>query len=521
MKKRTYSLKSFSLFYRAMANTKHEMWISVQVLVIITVILSIILYIVEHIAQPEVYSSIWDSALWAFMSYIGDPGHFADYSPVTFVGRIIAMLIGIIGIAIFAVPAGIIGSGFIDAIAEDKKEKQLNEASVVLHKRFRRISQSKSWFYDEKKSKITYKFVPRYRSLAHIQVKTGMTVDEIIAAVNYSPDMRLMNLATAQRQEEKPQDRLVVVNFPLNREYGCCVDRASDVTIVSPCSTTEPGTGSFAYSLAAMGGFNYVSKEIAPNPDDPFGFYTMSASKLKVIGDYDTKEDVESQALHFMHDLENLKSHSTGNNRKHWFVFILGTSNSTDTQVHFWRLANDSKKTLENRITADKEYGSTVLSENEADFQQIVSESVEALGSKTVTIKDQEQSIVTSLDNCDLLKGVGYSNIMCRMGGGKDCNAFSIRIGYEILVFHTTHLLIAKDLADAIKRHTEPEREIPEEARKCFMKEGDGFADDFGKTDVFKQSPKELKELMEQGREEAREKYEHLDLDGNEQSPTS
>lgn len=35
-----------------------------------------------------------------------------------------------------------------------------------------------------------------------------------------------------------------------------------------------------------MGGFNYVSRELSSNPDDPFGYYTMRKANLKVIGDY-------------------------------------------------------------------------------------------------------------------------------------------------------------------------------------------------------------------------------------------
>ena len=147
----------------------------------------------------------------------------------------------------------------------------------------------------------------------------SMTNDEIIAAVNNCPDMRIMNMESTQRIEENPQDKLVVVNFPLNKEYGCCKDRKSDVTIVAPAAVSEMGTGSFAYSLAAMGGFNYVSKELTPNPDDPFGFYTMKKSNLALIGDYDTKENVESQALHFMDDLKSLQLNSEKNGRRHWY----------------------------------------------------------------------------------------------------------------------------------------------------------------------------------------------------------
>ena len=180
--------------------------------------------------------------------------------------------------------------------------------------------------------------------MVYLQVKTGMSIDNIIETVNFCPDFRLCNMASVQRQAEKPQDRLVVEHFPLNNEYGCCLDRGSNITIVSPTSTTELGTGNAAFTLAAMGGFNYVSKELAPNPDDPFGFYSMDKSKLKLIDSYFLKEDVESQALHFMDDLKQFKKRSEERGQKHWFIFILGTSKSLECQVHFWRMATDKKQ---------------------------------------------------------------------------------------------------------------------------------------------------------------------------------
>lgn len=518
MEKKRLNLKSFSLFFKAIANTKHEMWVSVQVLLAITVVLAVVLWAVEYSVQPDVYSNPLQTFIWASMQYIGDPGHFAEVSPVTFVGRIIAVLIGIIGIAIFAVPAGLIGSGFMDAIAEDRKEQKLNEASVVLHKRFRRSSQNNSWYLNEEGLKRTYKCVDRKWSLAGLKVRTGMSEDDIIATVNYCPDMRLSNLASTQRMAEKPQDRIVVETFPLNREYGCCVDRGSDVTII----VTKPqmGPGNFAFSLAAMGGFNYVSKEIEPYPDEPFGFFSMDKSELDIIRDYHHKEDVESQALHYMDDLRHLKQHSKAQGHRHWFVFLFGTSKSVECQVHLWRFATDKNKKMGHHIINEannREYGSTVLGEDEKTLQSIFEDICYKLKVRKVTIKDEEVSIVSELDNTKRWKSVKDSNTMVRMGAGIDCNAFVIRIAYEIVLYHNAHLLIAKEIADAIKRQIEPDREIPESAKKCYLQDGDGFADDYGKEEVFMRSPQALKKMIEAGRKYALEKFEHLDLDGKEQ----
>ncbi len=513
-------LNSFSLFFRAFGKTKHEMGVSVQVLVVITFALSIILYVVEHIAQPEVYHSIWDSVLWSFMQYIGDPGNFADFQPITIAGRIIAAIIGIIGIAIFAVPAGLIGSGFMDAIAENKKEREMEEASVVLHKRFRRTAQSSSWYLNEEGLKRCYKFVDRYQSMVYLQIKTGMSTERLMETIQYCPDFRLANMASTQSgvAQNERIDRLVVVNFPLNTEYGCCLDRGSNVTIVAPAALSEMATGNAAFSLAAMGGFNYVSRELTPNPEDSFGFYTMSKDSLDLMGDYDKKEDVESQALHFMHDLAQFKQRSEDRGEKHWFIFILSTTKTKDCQVHFWRLATDKKKEMANRITGKtREYGSTVLLEDEEKLQQIFLDVQSALSQRTVTVREAEQGIVAQIDNCDLWKGLNTSNIMCRLGGGIDSNALTIRFGYEVILASNSHLLVMKDIADAIKRQIEPDREIPEEAKRCYLEDGDGFADKYGEEKIFLRSPQALKEMIRKGNEYAREKFEHLDLEGKAQ----
>ena len=102
-------MRSFRLLSKALSSKKHEMLVSLQFLAIVTLLLSFILYFAEHAAQPEVYNNGFVSVVWAFAQYIGDPGGFAETPPITFIGRIIACIIGILGIALFAVPAGLVG----------------------------------------------------------------------------------------------------------------------------------------------------------------------------------------------------------------------------------------------------------------------------------------------------------------------------------------------------------------------------------------------------------------------------
>ena len=500
----------FSLLYKAFASTHREAFASVVILLILTIIFTFVLWLAEK------DFSLFESLAWVVVKFVDDPAEVAS-SPVTIFGQVIGTMVGVLGVAIFAVPAGLIGSGLLDAMAEEKEKEKTEKNSALLHKRFRRIAQAPSYFTNEKGLKVTLKGVPRFRSFPHITMKTGMTNEDIIAAVNNCPDMRLMNTATTQSSEVASGDELVVVNFPLNNEYGCCLDRGSDVTIVAPAAVTELGTGNFAFSLAAMGGFNYVSKELTPNPDDPFGFYSMQKDKLKLIGEYDVKEDVESQALHFMDDLKTLKERSEKAGRNHWFIFLMGTSKSAQCQVHLWRLATDNANKLADQVKNGIRYGSTVKPEDEERLQQIYSVIQSSLCVHNVVINGESKPITVDLDNNSVLKSVRPSNIMCRMGGGVSCNTLTLRICYEILVYSSQHLIIAKNIADAIKGVIEPEREITQETKKCYLKEGDGFADDFCQSVVFETDPEALREMLKQKNEEAREKFEHLDLDGNEE----
>lgn len=205
----------------------------------------------EHNAQPEVFRNYWDALLWSFMGYIEGPGESATYTPITFWGRVLKILCALVNIAIFAVPAGLAAGGFSDAIADDKRERELEEMRSRLAKSFRRKQDNQT----------KLRTVPRYVSLADIQVSQQIDTKDIIDAVRSSDEYRLCNLASAQPADQSPQDRLVIESSPTEglTSYGCCIDRGCKVTIVDPSAYLEVGSGHFAYYLVLFGGFNYIS----------------------------------------------------------------------------------------------------------------------------------------------------------------------------------------------------------------------------------------------------------------------
>ena len=470
------TLFGLKIFKRAYDSTSREIFTSLIILLTITALFTLALWVAEKGGSN--HYTLTDALIWVVVKYVEDPADIVT-APVTIPGQVIGTLVGLLGIAIFAVPAGLIGSGLLDAMSEEKKDEKVQKNSKSLHKRFRRIPQADSYIIENGK-KVSLRGVPRFCTIPYIRMKTGMSDDDVSAAVNNCPDMRMMNLAAANGKTV--WDDLVVVHFPVNTEYGCFLDRGSDVTIVAPAALTELGTGNFAYNLAAMGEFNYVSRELAPDYEEQFGFYSMRKSRLEDITE--NQEEVKAQALHFMSDLQRLKESSAARGRRHWFIFLLATTKSVDYQVHLWRLSSYAK--LPKLIVNGKEYGSTVLEADEHLLQSIR----EALSGKL-----ESRDLNVCLDNVDVLKSVVSSNIMCRMGGGVSCNALTMRVAYDVLVRDGRYLLIAKDVAEVIKEQIE-HRVISQDVLKSLRKEGDGFADASGETNIFESDPAELKKNL-------------------------
>lgn len=411
-------MHSFRLLQTAISSKRKEMWVSLQFLVIVTLMLSFVLFFYEHNAQPEVYDNGFKSVIWAFAQYVGDPGNFADTPPVTLVGRLIACIIGLLGIALFAVPAGLIGSGFSEAMENEKND-------AIIKKNIDSIIHS---FKFEKDQHFTQLFVvPRYKELNTILTRRFLTVEDIVRAVEASDCLHLYNMANASNAEDNPEDRIVVMNYKRNTPYGCCIDRGSKVTIVFTSGYTEACTGWFAYHIAKLGGFNYIAKDVEIDPDNPTSYYNVTA---------DCK--CPNFSL-FLEDLNRLTSRPGS-----WAIPILAASGPRSRPHQFHFCYNPNKK--------DESFGNPESHVTDFDLFRKLFDHVSS---------ELKQKYDYNSDR-NIYYAVAKNNIAHLI---KADNVFTLRVECFVWMSDFRRVAVVKSLADCINAVLEPEieKQLPPE----------------------------------------------------------
>ena len=408
------------LFKTAFMNTRRQICVSGIFLVAITCVLTVILYLAESRVDPNF--SFWDAFIWPYEKYLGDPGKVVDDPLISPIGKFIATLVGIMGVAIFAVPAGLIGSGLTDAMDEDKREEELEEYRVRMRKSFRRVLNKKT----------QYRVVPRRVPVISLQAKKGMSEKDIIDTVSKFKEFRLRNLAASQVASEHPQDRLVIEMLPLDEQtvdgyiiehtdYGIKINRHSNVTIITPSAATENSIGHVGYYLAQFGGFNYVSREFVTDVDEPVSYY-------KIEGE---RKEWEKPLQKFVDDIRQLSEDS-----QHWNIILVSSDNVYETQFHFVHRAKEETGLPHTTLDEDR-------------FLEFYAAFSEKMKAEYEYLSDMDQEY----------KPVGNKNIGVITGGGTKNNAITLRISYSVTTWSSSSAPIIVDMAKVIKQYVEkPER---------------------------------------------------------------
>ena len=454
------------LFGRAYNATKHQIGASLKVLLLVTLGFATLLFFAEHRANADY--SFWDALVWTFVKYVEDPADIAS-APATMIGKIVGTLVGVLGIAIFAVPAGLIGSGLMDAMDEERHEQELEQYHKRLWKAFRRAANKSLRSYlntlPDKGGKEFAKlnFVPQYIPVSRLQVKQGMGLKDVFEVCDTFPDFRLKNLADALNEEEQLDDRFVVEHFIKNRSYGCCIDRGSNVTIICPTAQTDVGTGWFAYYIAKMGGFNFICKDVEADMDEVDSFYNMSEVPLynkKSRASYTTKD---KEAIAMLNKKEQLRADYLADIKNvckgegAWCIILTEHQKTTDnvTDIHF----ADNTKNATNPTVKD------VASYNR--FYTMFAEQMQLNFGLTSVFQSSRYPLMKS-------------NLAYRLQKeGLDVNAFVLRPSSHMMVFDTMKLVYAYRMARIISEVLDNGKGIENNDVKDFATTAFGYSENY------------------------------------------
>jgi len=111
----------FKVFMDVLRDKKEEILISLMLVVVLLIISASLMYYAENKVQPEEFSNIPEAMWWAVVTLttVG----YGEVVPATSFGRVLAGCVAVLGISLFAIPAGIIASGFIEQFQKRHKKK--------------------------------------------------------------------------------------------------------------------------------------------------------------------------------------------------------------------------------------------------------------------------------------------------------------------------------------------------------------------------------------------------------------
>ena len=92
---------------------------SAFIMLLLVVMTASLGYLFEHEAQPDKFENIPQAIYWAVIT-LASVGY-GDISPITPAGRAMTIVLSLIGIGIFAIPAAILSSAFTDQLKRDRE----------------------------------------------------------------------------------------------------------------------------------------------------------------------------------------------------------------------------------------------------------------------------------------------------------------------------------------------------------------------------------------------------------------
>ena len=238
-------------------------------ILLVSVTLSTFIYY----AEKESFDSVWDAFVWSIAKYTEDyPGITDAHVILTKTGKVLSLINGLLGIALFAVPAGLFASSFIDEISKQKESKNNDDNRKKLI----------DYLNEKVPDKYLIKSNKRFLSFDMVKSKLLYTEDEIIkllrppiggkmginkikgSSFTNETQNQLIVRSAKSNTENIFQDELIIELHKTNTSYGYFnIKPENKVTLISPSGYIQRFIDHFAFNIHDnLPEINYVARNI-------------------------------------------------------------------------------------------------------------------------------------------------------------------------------------------------------------------------------------------------------------------
>ncbi len=116
--KLSHYIRSMDVFIKVLSSELASIASAIFAVLVLVVLAACLMFTLEHQAQPEAFKTVLDAIWWAVvtMTTVG----YGDMTPVTAGGKILAILIMLLGVGTVALPAGMLAARFSEELQNRK-----------------------------------------------------------------------------------------------------------------------------------------------------------------------------------------------------------------------------------------------------------------------------------------------------------------------------------------------------------------------------------------------------------------
>lgn len=132
------SFDAFNIVTGVIQEKKSQIVSSIFMIIMLMMAASLCMYGLEHEVQPDSFSNAFSGIWWA-MSTVLTVGY-GDIYPITVGGRIVAIIIALLGVCVVAIPTGVISAGFVEYYTRIKNDNDDIHLSPEVGKKLKKLA---------------------------------------------------------------------------------------------------------------------------------------------------------------------------------------------------------------------------------------------------------------------------------------------------------------------------------------------------------------------------------------------